>query len=145
MMKTRIIIASAGIAALLVMACVTMNNRQARNWAEGHMTRSPDNRWLVLMRSTSAPSPEESFINLLVFDTDLYPDLKADKAAPSKVHRQNPHASYVIPVQMYARMTTFRWNDERHVVEITQGQVNALEPLTYRLDLETFSLTKVEK
>jgi len=142
-MKALTAITSLALLILIANALITWN-RKGPNWAEGRMTRSPDNRWLVLKRTTSTPVPEDSFINLLVFDTDLYPNLKEEKATPSRTQRKNPRASYVIPAQMYARVTTFRWDADRPVVDISQGRVNMLEPLAYRLDLDSFSLMRIE-
>ena len=120
------------------------SNRQKIDFCELQISLSPDKQWAVFLRTTSTSQPEDSFAQILVFKTDVYPNLKQEGAFPSTAQCNNPHASFLIPVMLYARMADIRWRTEGRVVEIHQGEVNGIEPISYRLDPESFSFTRLE-
>ena len=102
---------------------------------EGQSTLSPNKKWFVALETKSGTN---SFTRICVYDTDVYPDLKRERANPDGT----PTASFTVPIQFYARSVDLKWNQAGTVLRIEQP--DNLKPLYYALDLNSFSFSRVE-
>jgi hypothetical protein len=127
---------------LLYVVLDIVNDERIGWWAEGRFQLSPDKKWGVSIVSTSTSDPGESYCRISVFDTAKYPDLKKPHQLPSTMQEHNPTASYLLPVQYYARGTDFEWAPDSSYVVLKQGPVNDTPALSYKIHFGTFSLTK---
>ena len=114
------------------------------DWIEGHCQISPNKKWAVYIKSTSTSDSNKSYSKILVFDTAKYPNLKETGDIPTLSQKNNPTASYLLPIQFYARVTNFDWGPDSNYVVIKQGPLNTKPPLSYKVDFTTFSLNEIK-
>lgn len=119
-------------------------DRPRFKWVEGFHTLSPDKKWAVHMRTTSTREPASSYIEIFVFDTNVYPELKQD-SSPNRYQYQNPKASFLVPVQFSGRIMKGEWELNKNVLKLNQAEIHGLQSINYELDLESFSLYKIQK
>jgi hypothetical protein len=105
-------------------------------WAEGDYSRSPDQRWALYLITGSADN--QTYSNIFVFDTIIYPELKNKESKPTKFHMNNPKAQFFVPVRFSARESETTWDVQNNCATIKYGA------LKYRIDLKTFSFLRIE-
>ncbi len=144
MKKVLIIIAlllSAGVLFYFIHNVITSEKIQ---WAEGHIEVSPSQRWVVYIKSTSTSIPDKSYCKIFIFDTIQYPNLKTPGQFPTAAQKNNPRASYLLPVQLHARLTDIEWSPDSTYVLVRQAPRVGNPSLAYRVDLDTFGLHKID-
>lgn len=110
-------------------------------WDEGQSTLSPNKKWCVQLQTKSI-SPTNGCARVFIYDTDVYPALKAK---PDSAPSGTPTASFVVPVDIHARSAELKWNTAGTVLRIEQPEINKKPAIYYAVDLPTFSFSKVDK
>jgi len=111
------------------------------DWDEGQSTLSPNKKWFVQLQTKSI-SPTNGCTRVFIYDTDVYPALKAK---PDPDPSGTPTASFIVPVDIHARSAELKWNTAGTILRIEQPELNTKPAICYAVDLTTFSFSKVDK
>lgn len=125
------------VAFLLCLAATSCNS----DVTEGQSTLSPNKKWFVDME-TGSSGRSNVWTRLCIYDTDVFTALKA---RPNPDPSGTPTASYTVPIELYARDVDLKWNSASTVLRIEQPELNGKPPISYSLDLISFSFSKVEQ
>jgi hypothetical protein len=142
MRNTLIIILSLCLGTLLLFGTFHFINREQIAWVEGAFSVSPTKKWAIYLRTTSTSDPVKSFSQIFLFDADVYPDI-VTRNFPTRYQLNNPTASFLVPIQLYARVATVKFSDEGNQVTIKQGAINHLLPVAYVLDLGDYTFHSI--
>lgn len=143
-MKTKLLVISTlSLVTLVLYEIRTYSRRQKIEWAEGNLNISLIGKRAVYLRTTSDSDPAKLFSQIFVFDTNTYPDL-VKRGYPNEYEMNNPRASFLIPVKLYARASQIEIDSQGSRVTIKQGALNQDPPIQYELDLDRFSLVRTE-
>lgn len=138
-----IIILAICLGILVVHETFVSTNRERIKWVESSFSISPSKKWAVCFRTTSNSDPAKSFSQILLFDAPSFPDI-VSRNYPTRRQLNNPTASFLVPLQLYARVAAVEFTSDGKRVMIKQGPVNHQVPITYELDLDNFSLNSVD-
>ncbi len=112
------------------------------SWDEGQSTLSPNKKWFVQLETKSI-NPTNDCARIYVYDTDVYPSLKAQ---PLQAHPSGtPTATFTVPVDIRARSVDLKWNTDSTVLRIEQPAVNTKPAMCYAVDVTSFSFSRVDK
>ena len=136
-MKKAVVLLIVFLVFLATYSIVNYTNRAGFQEDESHISQSLDGRFVIYMESGTRH--DDSYCKIFIFDTKVYPNLKEEGGFPSKLQKNNPKASFYIPLKFYARITSFKWNEKNNTVSINQPAVNDEKALNYEIDLNNFS------
>lgn len=140
MKKALLILLLLSLGVLVSQKIAATMNKERTKWVEGNFSVSPDKKWGVYLQSSSDSDPAKSFCRISLFASRNYPDIVA-RNAPSRFQENNPTASFLVPIRLYARMAAVEFDSESDRVLIKQGPVNGMAQVAYEVDLGNYSLT----
>jgi hypothetical protein len=119
-------------------------NRERTDWVEGNFVVSPAKNRAVYFQTASNEDSAKSFCRISVFDARQYPDI-VNRSHPTRYQMNNPTASYLLPLQLYARVATLEFDSGSSRVMIKQGPVNRQPPIAYEIDLDGHGLRSLNQ
>ena len=139
-MKKIVLLLTVFLVCLATYSIINYTNRAKFQEDESHVSQSLDGSLVIYMESANVD--DHAYCKIFLFDTKVYPNLKEEGTFPSKLQKNNPKASFYIPLKFYARITNFKWNEKNNTVSIHQPAVNDVKALNYEIDLNNFSFYK---
>jgi hypothetical protein len=140
MKKILIIITILLLVVLFIYTVYNIATGEKMDWVEGQCQVSPNKEWAVYIQTTSTPVSEESYCKIFIFNTGKYPNLKKPGQFPTALQKNNPKASYLLPIQFYAREMKIEWASDNNYVMLKQASLIGNPPISYIIDLKTFNL-----
>ena len=139
MKNTPTIILLVCLGILLMHEAFVFMNRERIDWVEGNFVVSPVKNRAVYFQTASNEDSAKSFCRISVFDAHQFPDI-VNRSRPTRYQMNNPTASYLLPLQLYARVATIEFDSGGGRVMIKQGPVNRQPPIAYEIDLDGHGL-----